>query len=162
MPTKTIPTRTVAAWSLALLAFTLNTTHIAAEDEEWQPAAPMPTSFDWIQMASLEWLKGELISMYDDSLEFDSDEFDMQTVDWGDVKEIRTKGTMQVAFEDGTIAIATVVHAARSARNPETTSLSRRASPLLLARPASARASIRSSPSPSRSAIATDDGHCPT
>jgi len=93
-------------WSLALLALVaITTAPVAAEDEEWQPPAPMPTSFDWIQMTSLEWLKGELISMYDDSMEFDSDEFDMQTVDWGDVKEVRTKGIMQVAFEDGTIAI---------------------------------------------------------
>ena len=106
MQSSLISERSAGAWCLALAALIATTAApISAADEEWQPAAPMPTSFDWIQMASLEWLKGELISMYDDSLEFDSDEFDMQTVDWGDVKEVRTKGTMQVAFEDGTIAI---------------------------------------------------------
>lgn len=106
MHTHDNPARSIRAWSLALLALVaITTTPVAAGDEEWQPPAPMPSSFDWIQMTSLEWLKGELISMYDDSLEFDSDEFDMQTVDWGDVKEVRTKGTMQVAFEDGTIAV---------------------------------------------------------
>ena len=95
----------MGTWGLALLIIACAANPLAAEEEEWRPDAPMPTSFDWIQMTSLEWLKGELISMYDDSLEFDSDEFDMQTVDWGDVKEVRTKGTMQVAFEDGTIAV---------------------------------------------------------
>ena len=93
------------AFAITLVLLITAAVPVFAEDEEWQPQAPMPTTFDWIQMSSLEWLKGELISMYDDSLEFDSDEFDMQTVDWGDVKEIRTKGTMQVAFEDGTIAV---------------------------------------------------------
>jgi hypothetical protein len=77
----------------------------SAEEEGWEPQPPMPNGFDWIQMTSEEWLKGELIAMYDGSLEFDSDEFDLQTVDWDDVKEVRTRGTMQIAFEDGTIAV---------------------------------------------------------
>ena len=77
----------------------------AAEEEHFLPKPPMPKKFDWIQMTSQEWLKGEFISMYDDSLEFDSKEFNLQTVDWGDVKEVRSVGVMQVAFEDGTIAI---------------------------------------------------------
>ncbi len=96
-------------WNLALTAALALIIAAAlpafSEEEYFLPKPPMPEKFDWMQMTSQEWLKGELISMYDDSLEFDSDEFDMQTVDWGDVKEIRSVGVMQVAFEDGTIAV---------------------------------------------------------
>jgi hypothetical protein len=94
-----------AAGAAALCLLAIAALPAGAEEEHFQPTPPMPEKFDWMQMTSGEWLKGELISMYDDSLEFDSDEFDLQTVDWGDVKEVRTAGTMQIAFEDGTIAV---------------------------------------------------------
>jgi len=69
-------------------------------EEEWQPdpPPPMPEKWDWIKLVSDEWLKGELIVMYDDKIEFDSDEMDMQTIDLEDVKEIRTGRIMQVRF----------------------------------------------------------------
>jgi putative salt-induced outer membrane protein YdiY len=78
-----------------------------ADDSEagWQPPPPMPDEFDWVQMTSGEWLKGEIIAMYEDSMEFDSDEFDMQTLDWADIREIRSAQIVQVAFEDDVIAI---------------------------------------------------------
>ncbi len=98
---------TTRGWLMSLLAlFVFSAVPVtAAEEERWTPKPPMPEKFDWIQMTSQEWLKGELISMYDDSVEFDSKEFDLQTVDWGDVKEVRSVGIMQIAFEDGTIAV---------------------------------------------------------
>jgi len=63
----------------------------------------MPDEFDWIQIVSGEWLKGEILVMYDESLEFDSDELDELSFDWGDVKELRSAGPMQARFEDGTV-----------------------------------------------------------
>jgi len=98
-------------WMLSLLAAILLAASpgLAEEGEKgWSPPPPMPEKFDWIQTTSLEWLKGEIVSMYDASLEFDSKEFDLQTLDWSDIKEVRSVGTMQVAFEDGTIAIGQV------------------------------------------------------
>ena len=75
----------------------------AAEEEEtpWMPAAPegLPSDFDWIRLPSDEWLKGEIISMYDGELEFDSDELDDLTFDFDDIKEIRTSRVVQVGFE---------------------------------------------------------------
>jgi len=93
-----------------IAAFVLAASPVLAEDGEksWQPPPPMPEKFDWIQTTSLEWLKGKIVAMYDDSLDFDSKEFDLQTLDWSDIKEVRSVGTMQVAFEDGTIAIGQV------------------------------------------------------
>lgn len=65
---------------------------------EWQPSAPMPDKFDWIQLTSDEWLKGEFVAMYNHELEFDSDELDLLTFDWEDVKQVRTARIMQVRF----------------------------------------------------------------
>lgn len=78
-----------------------------ADDDgsSWQPPPPMPDDFDWIQMTSGEWLKGEIIAMYEDSMEFDSDEFDMQTLDWEDIQQIRSAQIVQVAFDNDVIAI---------------------------------------------------------
>jgi hypothetical protein len=118
MPTNpTLPHKTRRAIATALVLLVTAAVPVFAEEEEgWKPDPPMPDAFDWVQMTSLEWLKGELISMYDDSIEFDSKEFDMQTLDFGDVKEVRSKGTMQVAFEDGTIAIGQILIDATTVR----------------------------------------------
>ncbi len=49
-------------------------------DEEW----------DWILLDSGEVLKGEIRVMYNEKLEFDSDHFGVITIDWEDVKAIRS------------------------------------------------------------------------
>jgi len=77
---------------------------IADDGEDWQPPPPMPDEWDWIQLTSGEWLKGEIIAMYEDSLEFDSDKLDDLTLDWEDIQNIRSAQIMQVAFLDGAIA----------------------------------------------------------
>ena len=93
----------LAAASLFILACLLGAgTALAQEgDDPWKPQAPdgMPTDFDWIRLPSDEWLKGEIISMYDSVLEFDSDELDELTFDFADIKEIRTSRVVQVGFE---------------------------------------------------------------
>ncbi len=65
----------------------------------WESALPPTDEFDWIQTTSGEWLKGELIVMYDGSLEFDSDEFDLQTLDWDDVAQLHGHGTKRLSIE---------------------------------------------------------------
>ena len=106
----TNPASALRGWTLTLIALlVVAALPAAAEGEYFQPKPPMPEKFDWVQMTSLEWLKGELISMYDDSMEFDSKEFDLQTLDFDDVQEVRSVGIMQVAFEDGTIAIGKIL-----------------------------------------------------
>jgi len=66
--------------------------------QPWQPPVPPPDEFDWIQLTSGEWLKGELVALYDGSLEFDSDELDTLALDWDDVRVVRTARTVQVRF----------------------------------------------------------------
>ncbi|MCP4993645.1 MAG: hypothetical protein GY934_07655 [Gammaproteobacteria bacterium] len=47
------------------------TTDPASAAKPWTP--PPPDNYDWIQLVSGEWLKGELIAMYEGTVEFDSE-----------------------------------------------------------------------------------------
>lgn len=62
----------------------------------WLPSA---VKYDWIQLTSNEWLKGEIKSMYKDSLEFDSDKLDLLTIDWNDVKILRSHRISSINIE---------------------------------------------------------------
>lgn len=68
---------------------------------DWEPDPPMPDEWDWIQLNSKEWLKGEIIALYDDSVEIDSDELGILKIDFEDIKHIRTAQIMQVRFLGG-------------------------------------------------------------
>ena len=59
----------------------------------WKPDTPdFYQEFDWVKTSSGEWLKGDLITMYEEELEFDSDEFGIQVIDLSDVAELYSKG----------------------------------------------------------------------
>lgn len=92
---------------ISMLAFGAASAPAEQLPKPWQPTVPdgVPADFDWIRLASDEWLKGEVVSMYDGVLEFDSDELDTLTFDFEDVKEIRTAQVIQVGFEDREPAI---------------------------------------------------------
>jgi len=65
-------------------------------DPKWNPPTPGDDKFDWIRMTSGEWLKGEITTMRDGTLEFDSDEFDDMKVDWTDVAFVRSPNAMSI------------------------------------------------------------------
>jgi putative salt-induced outer membrane protein YdiY len=65
-------------------------------EKAWVPSAE---KFDWIQLTSNEWLKGEIKGMYKDSLEFDSDKLDLLDIDWADVKILRSHKVNNVNIE---------------------------------------------------------------
>ena len=93
-----------ASFIIALITLSIN---VYAEQEKNKWAKPSPVfkqDFDWIKLTSDEWLKGDIVSMYDEKLEFDSDELDMQTIDWEDVSELRSKHWQSIRMFDGTIA----------------------------------------------------------
>jgi len=80
------------------------------EPQQWQKPSPVfKQDFDWVKLTSDEWLKGDIVSMYDEKLEFDSDELDMQTIDWEDVAELRSKQQQSIRMFDGTIAEGYIV-----------------------------------------------------
>jgi putative salt-induced outer membrane protein YdiY len=111
---------------LALLLVVISSTAVlfpavgAAQDtrETWEPSVPdgVPDDFDWIRLPSDEWLKGEIISMYDGVLEFDSDELDDLSFDFDDIKEIRSAHVVQVGFEDKEPVIGRLILDADTAR----------------------------------------------
>ena len=66
------------------------------EEKTWEQMVPSAAYYDWIQLTSDEWLKGDLEAMYDGKLEFDSDELDMLSLDFEDIRQIRSARVLQV------------------------------------------------------------------
>jgi hypothetical protein len=56
----------------------------------WESLKPSATDFDWVQLTSGEWLKGEIDDLYNDQLSIDSEELDLLVIDWEDVKYLKT------------------------------------------------------------------------
>ena len=83
---------------LIFLLFLMLPTLVSAEEvvNDWRPP---DDGFDWIQLKHKEWLMGEIKSMYKESLEFDSDNLDMQSIDWGDVTFLRSAGESSINIE---------------------------------------------------------------
>lgn len=69
------------------------------ESQAFAPSPPAADKFDWIQLKSGEWLKGEIDGLRDGSLEFDSDELDDLKLDWDDVIEVRSAGPQTILLE---------------------------------------------------------------
>lgn len=76
-------------------------------EKAWETALPPPGKFDWVQTTSGEWLKGKLKVLYNESLEFDSGQFGLQTIGWGNVAQFRGHGIKRLSFDtpDGPIAV---------------------------------------------------------
>jgi putative salt-induced outer membrane protein YdiY len=65
-------------------------------DVSW---VPPEDDFDWVQLKSGEWLKGKLKAMQDQVLEFDSEEMELQTFDWKDIRQLRSSHANEMLFE---------------------------------------------------------------
>jgi putative salt-induced outer membrane protein YdiY len=86
--------------SLLLIATCVIDGQVRAEDTQpvpadkqakqaWTPPPPPPDQYDWIQLTSGEWLKGEFKVLYDEQVEFDSDKLGLLQLDWADIKQVR-------------------------------------------------------------------------
>jgi hypothetical protein len=87
-----------------------NTENVTQNEwDNFQP--PRDEKYDWLQLVSGEWLKGEFIALYNFSVEFDSDELNLLTIDWKDVKQVRSSGPMslQVEIDPDSIKTQTVI-----------------------------------------------------
>lgn len=95
-------------FSIIFIALVL-TSNIHAQSNDtsvvtWKKPTPIfSQAFDWLKLTSDEWLKGDIISMYDDELEFDSDEFGVTFFEWEDVSELRSRFDQQIRLADGRI-----------------------------------------------------------
>jgi putative salt-induced outer membrane protein YdiY len=72
-----------------------------------QPPNPQATQkitltdgFDWIELTSGEWLKGDLKALYNRKLEFDSDKLDLLSLDWEDIRQVITHRPHMMLTED--------------------------------------------------------------
>ena len=99
------------AFCLCMLCGLATVTPVAAESHDttpgspvWTPAGVPQDGFDWIQLSSGEWLKGNFKVLYNDSLEFDSDELDLLNLDWEDVQQVRCHARQSIRIEEpGTV-----------------------------------------------------------
>lgn len=75
-----------------------------------QAEAPEPLSgdYDWVQLTSGEWLKGEIKELQDDSFTFESDILDTLEIDWEDVEQLHSRKTNTLGMVDGGTAIGSL------------------------------------------------------
>lgn len=78
----------------------------AAQINEYQP--PRDGS-DWLQLTSGEWLKGELIGLFNDYIEFDSEILDDLTIELEDVAQFISSRTMGVQIQGEGLVIGEVL-----------------------------------------------------
>lgn len=97
------------ALRVAVAALLLAAVNAPARSAEWEPPPPMPDKFDWVQLKSGEWLKGEIKVMYEGSLEFDSEELDTLHLDFADIKQLRSAQVLNVRMQEGETATGKVL-----------------------------------------------------
>ena len=83
---------------LFVLLCVLLMTQSIAHAEYLENAAPPAKDYDWMELQSGEWLKGEFKGLYSGDVAFDSDEFNVVTFDLEDVKQIITKGDSVISL----------------------------------------------------------------
>ncbi len=82
---------------------------VTAQKTAWTPPVPVAEGQDWIKLVSGEWVRGEIQSLRDETLEFDSEKLDLLTLDWDDVTEIRSPRILQYVFDDDRMEMGTAV-----------------------------------------------------
>jgi len=93
------PTVLVMFFMVCLLILPVLTVVCRADD--WTPPSPTGNDgFDWIELKSGEWLKGRIKSMQQEKLEFDSEELDVHTWDWRDIRTVRSSRMQSMRFGD--------------------------------------------------------------
>lgn len=71
---------------------------------EWPINVPtVPKKFDWILLKNGELVAGDIISMYQDEVEFDSDEFGIVTIKMKDIAQLRSKDVMSIRLDNDEI-----------------------------------------------------------
>lgn len=72
-----------------------------AEDEPSSSQFVPPTDkYSWVQLDTGEWLKGDIIAMFDDVLVFDSDHFGDLEIDLEDIEKIHGSGAFAMTFDN--------------------------------------------------------------
>jgi len=73
---------------------------ISTIQKDFSEISPTPLKYDWVKTKSGEWFKGEIKALYDDKLEFDSDEIGLYSFDFEDVIWIKSYRIISVNIEN--------------------------------------------------------------
>jgi len=95
--------------TLLSLFLTIGADRSPAQDSTWKPPLPNPKEKDWVQLTSGEWLRGDVKVLVDESFVFDSKELDELTLDWDDIKELRSPRILTYYFQDIGTFVGTAV-----------------------------------------------------
>lgn len=107
-------TKQAAFWAACLIVGTFPAVAFAADQtfdtastppEIWQPPSFDVQQWDWIQLDTGEWVKGRIKVLHEESVEIDSDHFDLISIDWEDVAYIRTGRVMSVLLDGGEVIL---------------------------------------------------------
>ena len=72
---------------------------ISKLQQNWEELSPTPKAYDWVETKKGEWFKGQIKGMFDDELEFDSEEIGVYTFDFDDIKQIKSYHIIDVNVE---------------------------------------------------------------
>jgi len=72
---------------------------ISKLQQPWEKLSPTPTKYDWVQTKKGEWFKGSIKGMFDDELEFDSEEIGIYSFDFDDIRQIKSYHIIDVNVE---------------------------------------------------------------
>ena len=110
-------TKQAAFWAACLVVGTFPAVAFAADQtfdtastppEIWQPPSFDVQQWDWIQLDTGEWVKGRIKVLHEESVEIDSDHFDLISIDWEDVAYIRTGRVMSVLLDGGEVILGSL------------------------------------------------------
>lgn len=74
--------------------------NISDMQQDFSEVSPHPVKYDWVKTKSGEWFKGEIKALYDNKLEFDSDEIGLYSFDFDDVVWIKSYHIISVNIEN--------------------------------------------------------------
>jgi len=73
-----------------------------AAGEPWSDDfSPPPGKHSWVQLDTFEWIKGDIIALYSDTLVFDSDHFGDLEIELEDILNVHGRGSFAVTFANG-------------------------------------------------------------
>jgi len=78
------------------------------KSSKWTDTRPEHVSADWLQLKSGEWLRGRIIVMQKDSLEFDSDELKKLEIDWKKVRYMKSSAPYSLRFDGRLLAVGAI------------------------------------------------------
>lgn len=78
------------------------------EESAWPATPEFVDGEEWIRLVSGEWLKGELVSLRREALDFDSDKLDELSLDWEDVAQVITTRPFDAVRADGVLFVGEV------------------------------------------------------